>query len=140
MSLHALATDIVFYDGTCGLCHGFVRFVLAEDRSGDSLGFAPLQGETFRTLVPEAKRSALPDSIVVRTAEGRLLTRSDAVMHVARRLGGRWRALAAVAALVPRPVRDVLYDAVARVRYRLFRRPAETCPLLPKHLRARFLA
>ncbi len=133
------ATEIIFYDGHCGLCHGFVRFVLAEDRDGESLRFAPLQGERFQSSVPGNQRAALPDSIVVRDCDGRLLTRSDAVLHVARRLGGVWRLLASAGRLLPRPLRNAAYDGVARVRHRLFGRPTQACPLLPKQLRSRFL-
>ena len=39
---------------------------------------------------------------------------------------------------VPAVVLDRGYDIVASVRYRLFARPTEACPLLPEHLRARF--
>ena len=41
--------------------------------------------------------------------------------------------------LVPRALRDALYDAFARVRRRLFPRPEQACPVLPEPLRARFV-
>lgn len=132
------AAEVVFYDGHCGLCHRFVRFVLAEDRGGMAFRFAPLDGAALRRAVPEAERAALPDSVVVLGADGTLLVRSAAALHVARRLGGWWRVLAAPAALIPRSVRDLVYDGVAAVRHRLFRRPADACPLLPPSLRSRF--
>src|SRR5439155_1323839 len=73
-----------------------------------------------------------------RRADGARLARSAAVLHIAACLGGLWRALALVLRAVPAPLRDLGYDAVARVRLRLFARPTEACPLLPPHLRARF--
>ena len=127
----------IFYDGHCGLCHGFVRFTLAEDRSG-AIEFSPLQGELFSSSVSESQRAALPDSIVVRTPDGRLLTRSEAVSFVLARLGGIWRLVAVLTGLLPRRLLDACYDAVARVRLKLFRRPPETCPLVPAELRSRF--
>jgi hypothetical protein len=39
--------DIVFFDGECGLCHAFVKFVVRHDPAAQFL-FAPLRGETFR--------------------------------------------------------------------------------------------
>jgi predicted DCC family thiol-disulfide oxidoreductase YuxK len=114
-----------------------VRFVLARDRGGRDL-FAPLQGETFRALVPEARRAALPDSILVRDADGRILSRSAAAAHVLIGLGGAWRFWGRVLRLVPRPLRDLAYDAVAALRRRLFARPADLCPLVPPALRGRF--
>lgn len=135
---HPDAPDTLFYDGSCGLCHGAVRFALAED-AGGALRFAPLDSDAFRAAVPADVRAALPDSLVVATADGRVLTRSAAVLHVGARLGGFWRALAALAAVLPQGLRDRAYDGVARARHRLFARPQEACPMLPPHLRTRFL-
>ena len=87
----------------------------------------------------DVQRERLPDSLVVRTAEGGLLTRSTGALHVLGRLGGAWRAWAALFGIVPRPVRDAAYDLIARVRFRLFAKPAEACPFVPPPLRARFL-
>ncbi len=134
----ARASEQLFFDGSCALCHGFVRLVLAEDASGSAFRFAPLAGESVRRLIPESERAHLPDSIVVRRADGRILVRSAAVLHVLQRLGGVWRVAACVAWLVPRPLRDLAYVLVAAVRKRLFGASASACPLLPRHLRARF--
>jgi predicted DCC family thiol-disulfide oxidoreductase YuxK len=49
-----------------------------------------------------------------------------------------WRMVALISQLVPVAWRDDVYDAVARARYRLFRKPESACPLLPGHLRSRF--
>jgi len=130
--------EVLFYDGGCGLCHRTVRTVLASDRA-ERFVFAPLQGSTFRELVPEPDRKGLPDSIVVRTSDGRLLVRSNASLYVMQRLGGAWAVLAALARLVPRALRDAVYDFVARIRLRLFEKPDDYCPLVPRELRARFL-
>ena len=89
--------------------------------------------------MPEKERGALPDSLVLRTADGRLRTRSEAVLESLRRVGGPWPALAAALGLVPRSVADRLYDGIARVRQRFFRPPADICPAVPPRLRARFL-
>lgn len=111
--------------------------MIRRDREG-GFRYAPLQGATFAAAVPAATRVALPDSIVVRAADGRLLVRSAAVLYVLRRLGGGWARIAAAAALVPGPLRDLIYDGVARVRRSLFARPASVCPIVPAPLRDRF--
>jgi predicted DCC family thiol-disulfide oxidoreductase YuxK len=117
----------LFYDGRCGLCHLSVRFALWADRVG-ALRYAPLEGATFRRLVPQTERGRLPDSLVLRTGDGVLLTRSAAVVALLRGLGSPWTWLASAVAAVPTPLADRLYDGVARVRHRLFRRPLEPCP------------
>src|SRR5262245_10278786 len=131
-------TETLFYDGTCALCHGAVRFALAEDRTPDAVRFAPLQGELFREKVPEAVRIKLPDSLVVVTADGAVLSKSAAVFHLLERLGGLWRLLAGIGRVFPAPVRDAVYDGVAQVRYRVFGRRDDLCPIVPAAIRSRF--
>jgi predicted DCC family thiol-disulfide oxidoreductase YuxK len=130
--------EFLFYDGHCALCHRSVRFVLKHDRSGNAFRFAPLQGDTFQARVSADRQAGLPDSIVVLTAQGSLLVRSGAFLHILRRLGGGWKFLAGVFALIPRPVRDFVYDFIARVRFRVFGRRDNLCPIVPPELRARF--
>jgi len=67
-----------------------------------------------------------------------LLIRSDAFVHILRRLGGFWRVIGAIIAIIPRPIRDGVYNFIARVRYRIFGRRPELCPVTPPELRARF--
>jgi predicted DCC family thiol-disulfide oxidoreductase YuxK len=130
-------TDVVFFDGTCGLCHRGVRFFLAEDRAGSSFVFAPIGGARFSATLPD--RTGLPDSAIVRTAAGETLVRSSGMLHLMKRLGGIWRLVAVVGSIVPRLVRDAAYDLVASVRYRVFGRAKEACPLLPPDLGSRFV-
>ncbi len=134
----AFAPETVFYDGHCGLCQRTVRFLLAEDPA-DSFRFGPLHGDTMQSTLSEAARTALPDSLVVRTEEGALLLRSNGVIHILRRLGGLWRFCGEALAFVPTVPRDAGYDAVARVRRLLFAPPPEACPVRPRELAARFL-
>ena len=132
-------TEILYYDGQCGLCHRGVKFVLKHDRSGTAFRFAPLQGVTFQARVSVDQRGALPDTMAVQTATGSLLIRSDAFVHILRRLGGGWKILAMALAIIPRPLRDLAYNFVARTRHRVFRRPDEPCPVVSASLRAKFL-
>jgi predicted DCC family thiol-disulfide oxidoreductase YuxK len=131
-------TETLFYDGHCGLCHRAVKFVLRHDRDGTLFRFAPLQGPTFEAAVPAGQRATLPDSMVMRTLDGRLLLKSDAWLHIMRRLGGVWKLIAVVCGVIPRPIRDWGYDFVAAVRFRIFGRREDLCPLIPPELRRRF--
>ena len=133
---------LVFYDGVCGLCDRFVQFLVARDRQ-DRVRFAQLQGDLARReLVPRGYDLTAPASIAViagwQSEAPRLLTRSRAVLHAVGQLGPVWRAAAAIARLVPRPVTDAIYAAIARRRYRLFGR-FDTCPLPRLEWRGRFL-
>jgi predicted DCC family thiol-disulfide oxidoreductase YuxK len=131
----------VLFDGVCVLCDASMRFLIDRDRKG-ILSFAPLQGETARAVFerhPEANGS-LRTVMYVRDFEGpgeRIYDRSDAAIAILRDLGGIYRFLSLVR-LVPRPVRDALYDFVAAHRYRWFGKLDE-CRLPEKGMAERFL-
>lgn len=134
----APAAEYLFYDGHCGLCHRAVKFVLKHDRGGRAFRFAPLQGETFVARVAVERRVGLPDSVVVLTRDGELRVRSASFLHILQRLGGGWRVVATVLSFVPRGLRDFVYDFIARIRYRVFGRRDDLCPIVPAELRTRF--
>jgi len=129
-------TDEIFYDGTCGLCHSGMRWLVSEDPTGTSFRYAPLFGDAFAAAFPDA--AGLPDSVIVKTSSGAVLVRSDAAVHLLARLGGWWRIVGLPYRVLPHRMRDAMYDFVARIRYRLFGRKKDACPLLPPDLRSRF--
>jgi predicted DCC family thiol-disulfide oxidoreductase YuxK len=133
------ATDRLVYDGGCGLCHRAVNFVIAHDPAGELFRFTPLESDLVGELLPPGMtREALPDSMLVVTADGRLLMRSDAALHIGRRVGGIWGFLARLGGIVPRFIRNAVYDGIASIRHKLFDKPKDSCPMLPPDLRRRF--
>jgi len=126
---------IIYYDGLCGLCDRFVRFVVSRDHQR-RYHFAPLQGTTARSRL-----QSIPDpgasSTVILDEAGTLRVRSDAALAILAGLGGAWRA-AALLRIIPRPLRDAVYDFVARHRFRWFGRRAE-CRVPSPEERERFL-
>ena len=99
---------------------------------------SPLQGELFAARVDVEKPVPLPDSLVVQVENGTLLTRSAAILHVLRRLGGLWRIIGAALAVVPPFVLDWFYDRVSTIRKQLFGTRENLCPVLSPELRRRF--
>ena len=132
---------LLLYDGVCGLCDRFVRFVLVHDRRR-RFRFAALQGAVGRELVAGLGQD--PDRletvhVVVdyRSGRDRVLNRSAAAMFVFEELGWPWR-LARVFRWAPTVLLDRVYDVVAQHRYRLFGRHA-ACPVPDPEHRERFL-
>ena len=126
---------ILLYDGVCALCNWAVKLVLRFDRRG-TMKFAPLDSPIGRSLLARHPALTTVDSIVL-VSGTRASVRSTAVLEIARYLGGVWK-LFAVGYLIPREIRDSLYDVVAYWRYRFFGKHA-TCPLPPPEVRGRFL-
>lgn len=128
---------LLLYDGDCGFCGWTVRFVLRHDRSG-VFHFAALASEAGQAQRTMYAVDPAIDSIVV-LDEGRALVRSDAILAVLRRLGGAWHLLR-IGGLLPRRVRDALYDAIARRRSRISRRFGLACVVPTAAERTRFLS
>jgi len=132
----------VLYDGVCGLCNGYVAFILRRDRRR-RFRFAALQGAFGQQALARhgMRVEGEPSSIVLleapQTPSERARVRSDAVLAVLADLGGAW-VLVSLLRVVPRALRDVVYTFVARIRYRIFGRLA-ACPLPSPADRDRFM-
>lgn len=134
------AGPVLIYDGVCGFCNWAVRFILRHESRHD-LRFAPLQSAYGERIRKDHPAVAEVDSVVWVEGEGpaeRALIRSDAAFRVVTYFGGFWRLLH-VFRLLPRGVRDFLYDGFARRRYGWFGK-YDSCPIPPPEVRARFLA
>jgi predicted DCC family thiol-disulfide oxidoreductase YuxK len=128
---------LILFDGECNLCNGAVQFVLRRDPRG-RFRFAALQSDVAKAAIARVRPDGgpLPDSIVL-LANGRLRTRSAAALGIARGLRFPWPLLT-VFWLVPYPLRDVVYDWIAKNRYRWFGK-RDQCMVPTPQLRARFL-
>jgi predicted DCC family thiol-disulfide oxidoreductase YuxK len=132
------STPVLYYDGSCGFCDATVQFVLRHERSR-TLRFATLQGAHAAELLRHNKELAKVDSVIWLEGDQQpvALVRSDAVLRIAQYLGFPW-SLLLVGRVVPRVLRDRLYDVVARHRKRMMRTPA-ACDIPTPSVRARFL-
>jgi predicted DCC family thiol-disulfide oxidoreductase YuxK len=127
---------IVFYDGSCGLCHGFVQFMVRHDPD-DTIQFAALQGDTAAREIPAYLGSDL-ESVIFRDDDGAVYSQSTAALRAIARLGGAWR-LATLLLAVPHGLRDIIYRYVARHRYGWFG-TVDRCALPSPAVRHRFLS
>jgi len=105
---------IVLFDGDCALCNGTTRWIAARDRHA-RFRFVSLQSEEGAALAHDAGSPALDTVVLVDGA--RVWTRSGAAIEIAKRLNFPWSLMVA-ALVVPGPLRDALYDVVARNRHR----------------------
>ena len=127
---------MLLFDGVCNLCTWSVRFVIKRD-SKKQFRFASLQSQVARELLgPDATAADRLDSVILIDEEGKW-HKSTAVLRTAKRLSGIWP-LMALFLIVPRPVRDAVYDFVGTRRYRLFGR-TDVCWVPETDVSDRFL-
>lgn len=134
---------VILFDGVCNLCNGFVNFVIDRDAAG-YFKFAALQSDAAEALLDaEAMPAVRPPNgrgrlqSVVLIEDGRVYRRSTAALRIARRLRGPW-SLLAVLLVMPRPLRDAIYDGLAQHRYEWFGR-RDRCRVPTPALEDRFL-
>jgi len=109
---------ILLFDGVCNLCNGAIQFIIPRDPEG-TIRFAPLQSDLGETVRDAAGLSTDDLETVVLVDDGMAYTKSDAAIRVGEHLGGLYRLLS-LGRLVPRGLRDHIYDIIAENRYDWF--------------------
>lgn len=140
---------IVLFDGECNLCNGWVDFLVRKDRKR-RLRFASLQSESARTILARlepgssvlqtggASDGTNDPSTIVFIDRDRVYVKSGAVLRILKVIGWPWRAFS-LFLVVPRSLRDLVYDWIARNRFRWFGR-RDTCRIPTPEERDLFLA
>ncbi|GMV50422.1 MAG: DCC1-like thiol-disulfide oxidoreductase family protein [Nitrospira sp.] len=126
---------VIVFDGICNWCNAWIDFTMARDRG--RFHFATLQSEKGRRLLRLLELPEQDFETFLLLERGRAFTKSTAALRIVGQLSGCWPLLY-LFILVPRPLRDRLYDYVARHRYRLMGK-AQACRVPTAQERSRFL-
>lgn len=129
-------TPIVLFDGICNLCNTTVDFIVARDASSH-FRFASLQSAYGQKLLGELALDGRDFKTMVLVEGSRCLTKSTAMLRIMLGLKMPWPLLYALIA-IPRPIRDLVYDFVARNRYFWFGKLV-ACRVPTPELHKRFL-
>ncbi|MFD1706543.1 thiol-disulfide oxidoreductase DCC family protein [Siminovitchia sediminis] len=127
---------IILFDGDCNFCDASVQFIIRNDPKG-IFQFASLQSDIGQQLLKERNASTDIDSMVLIEGD-KVFYKSAAALRISKHLKGLWK-LAYILKIVPAPIRNAVYDFVARNRYKWFGHK-ESCMLPPPEVRARFLS
>ncbi len=109
---------VLLFDGVCNLCSGSVQFVLNRNKKAN-LSFASLQSEYGKKALENSKLPQDYTSSLVLLENGNTYVKSDAALRLAKHLDGLWK-LGSVFLIIPRFIRNPIYDLVARNRYNWF--------------------
>jgi predicted DCC family thiol-disulfide oxidoreductase YuxK len=129
---------LILFDGFCGLCDASVQFIIDHDPNG-RFHFAPLQSETGRRLLAQYHLDPETLNAVVLIDDTGAHIRSAAVIRICMLLGKEFSLVGEFLAMIPQPLRDAMYDWIARNRYRWFGK-RDACRVPTPHLAARFLS
>ena len=125
---------VIFFDGYCGLCNGFVDFMIKIDKEG-LFKFSPLQSEYAKSNLNPSDTLDLKSVVVL--IVGKSYRKAEGVFKALTSIGGVWK-MAAILNSFPNSILNFGYELVAENRYRLFGK-RDTCRLPTQEEKSRFI-
>jgi len=109
---------IIFYDGVCNLCNGLVQFILRKD-SRRKFRLVALQSQAGKDHLKQFSISGDTLRTLIVLVEDRIYIRSRAIFKIFNELGGFWN-LFLIFSILPVRFNDLIYNLIAKHRYRIF--------------------
>jgi predicted DCC family thiol-disulfide oxidoreductase YuxK len=129
---------IILFDGVCNLCNSFVQFVIKNDKK-DVFRFVALQSDLGKEITKYiGLENQNIDSVVLYNPNSTFCIKSNAALEITKNLGGIIKLLF-VLKVIPRFLRDFVYDFVARNRYKWLGKK-ESCMIPTLELKTKFLS
>jgi len=128
--------SIILFDGVCNLCNASVNFVIKHDKNEQFL-FASFQSDAAKEIMLHFNLKNLNLDSIVLIEGGKIYEKSTAILRIIRLLDGGFKLLYFFR-VIPKFIRDWLYNAIAKKRYRLFGK-RESCMIPSLDLKNRFL-
>ena len=126
---------VVLFDGVCNLCNGVVQIIIKNDAK-KQFRFASLQSEYGQKILQQYQLPLNGFNSFVLLESGKMYTKSTGALRVAKRLKSLWPLLYGFI-IVPKFIRDAVYEFVATNRYKWFGKQ-ESCWLPTPKLKGRF--
>jgi predicted DCC family thiol-disulfide oxidoreductase YuxK len=133
---NAPAHDLILFDGVCNLCNGGVQFVVKRDKK-EKFKFASIQSSVGQSYLRKFQLDQKGAYSIILIRGEKYLDKSSAALEITRHLPGLWPLLS-VFKIVPKFIRDFIYDFIAKNRYRWFGKKDE-CMIPTPELKSRFL-
>jgi predicted DCC family thiol-disulfide oxidoreductase YuxK len=128
--------SIILFDGVCNFCNASVNYVIKHDTQ-DRFRFAPLQSDTGKKLLEQFQEDTAATGSVILIENNKLYKRSTAILRIAKRLGGAYPLLYGFM-IVPRFLRDALYNFIAWNRYKWFGKK-DSCMIPTEEVKRKFI-
>ena len=127
---------IILFDGVCNFCNGSVNFIIKRNSKTPIL-FAALQSEAGQRLLREYKLPVNKMESILLIEQGKAYMQSTAALRICRYLRGLWP-LCYGFIIVPKFIRDGIYNWIAKNRYKWFGIRKE-CMIPTPEMKTRFL-
>lgn len=127
---------LLFFDGVCNLCNSSVKTIIKKDRH-QKFKFASIQSDAAKEILLQLDDYNSDIDSIILLNNNRLFYKSSAVLRLCKILGG-WYNFLLIFWIIPKSIRNWMYDFVAKNRYRWFGK-RESCILPSTDLKERFI-
>ena len=127
---------VILFDGVCNFCNAVVKFVVRQDKK-KIFRFAALQSPAGETLLKKYQLDWQRRDSFVLIDNAKVYQRSSAALRLYGKLSWYWK-WTQLFWIIPRFLRDGIYDLIARNRYKWFGKK-EVCMIPTPELKERFL-
>lgn len=117
---------VIFFDGECNLCNGFVRLLIKLDKR-KIFRYASLQSQVVKVFPMVGNYVSLPYQSVIVYSDGKIYFKTDAIFFIINNLNHPWKILI-LFKFLPKKFLDWIYDIIAHNRGKLFGRN-DKCPV-----------
>jgi len=127
---------VIIFDGICNLCCGWIQYLIRIDKNM-KFRFVSIQSERGQKMLNGIHENDKMTESIIYLKENKSFRESSAVLEILTDIGGVWK-LIAVLKLIPKPIRNKLYQLIAKKRYHYFGKRT-TCLLPSPENKKRFL-
>ena len=130
--------QIILFDGVCNLCNNAIQFIIKKDKK-DIFRFASLQSEIGQKLTAERgiDTSEIDSMILINPGEAYYI-KSTAALEIGKKIPGMYTFLASLLLTFPEGFRNIVYDFIAKNRYKWFGKK-NACMIPTPEIQAKFL-
>lgn len=130
---------IIFFDGVCNLCNGLIDYVINRNKN-KSIYYATLQSDIAKLKLKEYDNIILESDFntIYYYKNGIVYSKSSAILHIFLELSSTHKIFSKILLIIPKLIRDSIYNIIARNRYRFFGKK-ETCRLPTQKEKQQFL-
>ena len=127
---------IILFDGVCNFCNFWVNFIINRDKN-DTYQFATMQSDSGQRLLQKFRLNSNDFDSFVLIVNDKHFTKSTAALMIIKNLESIVKLLYPLT-ILSGPIRDFIYDLIAKNRYKLFGK-RDVCKIPTKEESDKFL-
>lgn len=127
---------IILFDGVCNLCNSSINFIIKHNHKKQFL-FASLQSDVAKEILLQFSQKKIALDSIVFIENNIIYDKSTAILRISRYLNGGYKLLYGII-IIPKFIRDGLYNQIAKNRYNWFGKK-KNCMIPAPEVKSRFL-